>query len=173
MYDSCVLFSPDKEIENRFMLKFGDAKVIDEIKREKGITFFRPKTKKELNSAVNRMVPYGIIDAELIYEKDSLHYVKAGIDDGIAKAMAEKKIAVVFDLSLLLKTRGIERARILSRMRENMRRVVKYNIPVLFASLATDIYGLFNGGQIKAIAHYLSIDNFDRVKVSFEKIFGD
>jgi RNase P/RNase MRP subunit p30 len=116
-------------------------------------------------------LPYGIINSELIHYKDSLHFIKSGIDDTLAKEMAKKKIALVFNLNLIIANDSIKRAQIIRRMKENMKKAVKFDIPVLFASLAKDECELFNNQQIKAWAQYLGIDNFSRVKTSFNKIF--
>lgn len=173
MFDACVDYKISNDIKKRLKIHVGNGVVITSLKKCEGICFFKPKNRDVLKEAVDRMIPFGIIDSELIFPKDSPHYPKSGIDDTIARIMSKKKIAIVFDLSLILKSSGEKRGKILYRMKENMRKAVKYDIPVLFASLAKNDYELFNGSQIKAIANYLGIDNFKRVKKSFNKIFGD
>lgn len=171
MFDVFIDYKIKEEELKRLKIKTLNSQIKKNLKFNKNdIVFFKPKNEKDLSDAVKRMLPFGIIDSELIHKKESLHYSRSGIDDTTGKMMGKKKIAIVFNLSLLLKNTGIKRAMIIRRMRENMRRAIKYNIPVVFASLAKNKYECFNGMQIKTIAKYLNIDSFKRVKESFYKI---
>ncbi|MDD5054470.1 MAG: hypothetical protein PHG04_03780 [Candidatus Nanoarchaeia archaeon] len=172
MFDSCVLFNVDESLKKRLKIFSSSAKIKEKLDFKKtDLVFFSPKTEQDLKTAVNMALPYGIINSENIHGKDSLHFIKSGIDDSIAKEMGKKKIAIVFNLSLLLKSAPPKRALIIRRMKENMKKAVKFDVPVLFASLAENEYELFNGEQIKAWAQYFGIDNFSRAKTSFNKIF--
>ncbi|MBN1923371.1 MAG: hypothetical protein JW791_01250 [Nanoarchaeota archaeon] len=172
MFDACVLYNISEDDKKVFNITVGSAVIKSDLKFDrKNIVFLDTKDSKLLRKAVEQMLPFGVINSELIHEKDSLHYPRAGIDDTIAKIMAEKKIAAVFNLGLLLNTSGDKRAVIIRRMKENMRRAIKYDMPVLFASCAKNRYELFNGLEIKTWAKSLGIDNFSRVKKSFNKIF--
>lgn len=173
MLDACVLYKISNEEEKQFSIKIGNAIIKDKLNFNKtDLVFFSPPNPKKMREAIDKTLPYGIINSELLHEKDSPHYPRAGIDDTVAKIMARKKIAIVFNINLLLTFKKAKRANIIRRMKENMKRAVKYDIPVLFASCAHNKFELFNGLQIKTLARYLGIDNFKRVKTSFEKIFS-
>jgi RNase P/RNase MRP subunit p30 len=166
------LFEVDEGIKKKLKISIGSAKIKDNLNfRNDELIFFSPKTEDDAKKAVKLMLPYGIINAELIHTKDSAHFIKSGIDDSMAKEMAQKKIAIVFNLNLLINTDSSKRALIVRRMRENMKKAVKFDVPVLFASCAKNKYELFNGQQIKEWAKYLGIDSFKRVKESYNKIF--
>lgn len=172
MFDSCALFEVSEELKKKLGLVIGKAVVKDKLNfKSKDLVFFSPKTEDELKKSIEMTLPYGIINSELIHYKDSLHFIRSGIDDTVAKYMGKKKIAIVFNLNLLISTDSVKRSLIIRRMKENMKKAVKYDIPVLFASLAKDEYELFNGEQIKTWAQELGIDNYNRVKTSFNKIF--
>ncbi|MDD4353058.1 MAG: hypothetical protein PHN56_01230 [Candidatus Nanoarchaeia archaeon] len=172
MFDSCVLFPISDEMKKRLGLVIGNAKIKDKLNfNSNELVFFSPKTEDDLKKAIEMTLPYGIINSELIHYKDSLHFIRSGIDDTMAKEMSKKKIAIVFNLNLLISSDSVKRAQIIRRMKENMKKAVKFDIPVLFASLAKDEYELFNGQQIRAWAQSLGIDTFERVKTSFNKIF--
>ncbi|VVB74664.1 Ribonuclease P protein component 3 [Candidatus Tiddalikarchaeum anstoanum] len=172
MFDACVLYNISPDEKRQFHIHTGSAKIADDLKFQKNdIVFLSPKTDDVLDKGLKMGLPSGVINAELLYPKDSLQHVKGGIDDSAANFMFEKKIALVFNLNLLLTSEHSKRGRIIRRMAENMKRAVKYDLPVLFASCAKDKYELFNGSEIKAWANYLGIDNFERVRVSFEKLF--
>lgn len=172
MFDACVSYDIKKGEMERLNIKVGTARVERVLNfNRKELVFYCPKDSKSLRKAVDTGLPFGIINSELIHTNDSVHYPRAGIDDTIAKIMGRKKIALVFNLNLLLKNKGKKRGLIIRRMMENMRRAVKYDIPVLFASCAKNKYELFNNMMIKTWANKLGIDNYDRVKKSFNKIF--
>lgn len=173
MFDSCVLYNISGEEKKRFHIATGSAKVREDLNFEKQeIIFLNTKNEDLLLRGVRQCLISGVINSELMYLKDSLQHVKSGIDDSLAKELANRKVAAVFNLNLLLSSSERERGMILRRMKENMTRAVKYDIPVLFASCAKNKYELFNGQEIKAWANYLGIDNFNRVKTSFIKLFG-
>jgi RNase P/RNase MRP subunit p30 len=172
MFDACILFNLSDELRKKFKINIGNAVVKYKLNfNNKDLVFFSPKTEDELKKSIKMTLPYGIINSELIHYKDSLHFIRSGIDDTSAKDMAKKKIAIVFNLNLIITNNSVKRSLIIRRMKENMKKAVKYDIPVLFVSLAKDEYELFNGEQIKAWAKELRIDNFKRVKTSFNKIF--
>ncbi|MFA5333581.1 MAG: hypothetical protein WC376_03735 [Candidatus Nanoarchaeia archaeon] len=173
MFDSCALFKVSEGLKKKLGIIVGNAVLKDKLNfSSKELVFFSPKSEEDLKKAVEMMLPYGIISSELIHYKDSMHFIRSGIDDTLAKEMAKKKIAIVFNLNLIITNDPIKRALIIRRMKENMKKAVKYDIPVLFASLAKDEYELFNAIQIKAWAQKLGIDNYSRVKTSFNKIFS-
>jgi RNase P/RNase MRP subunit p30 len=172
VFDACVLYEISENDKKRLQITIGSARIKKDLEfNPKSLVFLQPSNPKILRESVDKGLPYGIINSELIHAKDSVHYPRAGIDDTIAKIMARKKIAVVFNLNLLIKHEGENRGRIIRRMKENMRRAVKYDAPVLFASCAKNKYELFNSAQIQTWAKHLGIDNFNRVKTSFEKVF--
>jgi RNase P/RNase MRP subunit p30 len=172
MFDSCILFNLNEDFKKKLGLVIGQAVINDKLNfNSNELVFFSPKSEDDLKKAVEMTLPYGIINSELIHYKDSLHFIRSGIDDTIAKEMAKKKIAIVFNLNLIISNDSIKRSLIIRRMKENMKKAVKFDIPVLFASLAKNEYDLFNGEQIKSWAQELGIDNYTRVKNSFNKIF--
>ncbi len=172
MLDACALFEVDEGIKKKLKISVGAAKIKDNLNfKNNEMIFLSPKNEDDAKKAVKLMLPYGIINAELIHAKDSVHFIKSGIDDVMAKEMAQKKIAIVFNLNLLINADSAKRALIIRRMKENMKKAVKFNVPVLFASCAKNRYELFNGQQIKEWAKYLGIDSFERVKESYNKIF--
>jgi RNase P/RNase MRP subunit p30 len=114
-------------------------------------------------------MPLGIIDAEQLFKKNNLHYVKSGIDDSIGKKMGKKKIALVFNLKQLITQKGKERSITIERMKKNMGYAAKYKIPVLFASQATNKYELFNGIMIKSIARLLGLKEWKWSAESYKR----
>jgi hypothetical protein len=173
MLDACALFEVDEGIKKKLKISVGSAKIKDNLNfKNDELVFFSPKNEDDAKKAIKLMLPYGIINAELIHAKDSVHFIRSGIDDTMAKEMAQKRIAIVFNLNLLISSKPIQRAMVIRRMRENMKKAVKFDVPVLFASCAKSNYELFNGQQIKDWAKYLGIDSFERVKESYNKIFN-
>jgi hypothetical protein len=82
--------------------------------------------------------PYAIVGFETLEKKDSLHYRRSGIDQVLAKIMAEHKIAYAFSFSDLLNAPSYMQPIILGRLRQNLMIAKKYGMKVIIASFATE-----------------------------------
>ncbi|MFC2154596.1 RNase P subunit p30 family protein, partial [Candidatus Altiarchaeota archaeon] len=65
-------------------------------------------------------------------EKDFMDQRQSGVDDVIAKNMAERCMALEVSLSSLLDTQGRKRAETMGRIRQNLVLAKKYGVPVIF-----------------------------------------
>ncbi len=169
MFDICIKYDISEEEKKKFFLKkTNNINITRKINKCNNI-IFRPESFEELKKAVNKKKPLGIIDAEQLFKKNSLHYIKSGIDDTISKEMGDKKIGIVLNLKKFLIQEGMDRSNTIARMKKNMKYALKYEIPVFFASLAEDKYELFNGIMIKSIARVLGLKKWDWAINSYEK----
>ena len=169
MFDVCIKYSiSDEEKKKFFLKKTGSVRITGNLNKCNDV-IFKPESFEDLQKAVNSKMPLGIIDSEQLFEKNSLHYVKSGIDDSVGKLMGRKKIALVFNLKQLLVQKGIGRSITVERMRRNMGYAVKYKIPVLFASQAGSKFELFNGIMIKSIAKVLGLKDWKWAVESYNR----
>lgn len=84
--------------------------------------------------------PFAIYGFEYVEKKDSLHYRRSGMDQVLAKIMAENNIAYAFSFSDLLNTPNYMQSIVLGRMRQNLLLAKKYSVKVIIASFATEPY---------------------------------
>jgi len=81
------------------------------------------------------------------------------IDDGAIKIIAEKKaLCFLIDLSRIIRTRGVPRAIMLSKLRNFLRLCVKYGAFYAFASFAEDENKIRNASELENIALLLDIN---------------
>ena len=90
-------------------------------------------------------------------EKDFMRQRNSGINDVIAKLMAEKCIAIEFNFNEILNSRGMFRSRVIGRMRQNVRLARKYNAPMILTTGATDRYGMRSPRDLVAIGKTLGM----------------
>jgi len=99
------------------------------------------------NDAVNRLASdcweIDLIGSpEMHEEKDFMHQMNSGIDYVIARACAEKGIAVELSFSNVLDSSGRKRSQILARMTQNVSICRDCGCDILITSGARDKYGL-------------------------------
>jgi hypothetical protein len=102
---------------------------------------------------------YGL---ELSQRKDFLHQRNSGLNHILAKQLHEKDIIVCFGLSYALD------GTILGRMRQNVKLCRKYKVKMIYASLASDEYGLRSEHDLQYFAkaigfNSLEIKNKDKI----------
>ncbi len=95
-------------------------------------------------------IVYGI---ESIHEKDSLHYVRGGLDQVLCKIAAQKGKTIAFSFSELLN--ATNKSRVLSRMRFNMELCRKYKVKTLISNFATEKMDLRAAKDLEAFGRVL------------------
>lgn len=75
-------------------------------------------------------------------ERDFMHQMNSGIDYVIARACAEKGIAIEFRFANVLGSRGRKRAQVLARMAQNVRICRKAGCDMVITSGSRDNHGL-------------------------------
>ncbi len=77
---------------------------------------------------------------------------EGGLNHVLVRYAAENGIAIDFNINALIHSRRADRARILSKMREILKLVRKYNAPILLTSHAHSIYDLRAPREMVALA---------------------
>lgn len=90
-------------------------------------------------------------------QKDFMRQRNSGINDVIAKLMAEKCVAIEFNFSEILNSGGMFRSRVMGRMQQNVRLARKYNVPMILTSGAIDRYGMRSPRDLMAIGKTLGM----------------
>jgi RNase P/RNase MRP subunit p30 len=109
-----------------------------------------------------------IQDPELIAKNDAIDYPASGLDPIIAKSMRENNIAYLLDFKSILDSSGLQRARIIRRMRYNTKLCVKYGVSVVTASCCTHKYGLRCPRELASIGQLLGLDRSSSMKTVSE-----
>mgnify|MGYP000049345724 FL=1 len=86
------------------------------------------RNENQLRSQIERPNKEAITGAEEIHHKDSLHYLRGGLDQITCKIATKKKNIIGFSFKSLKKINDpIKQAKILGRMQQNMRLCEKFN----------------------------------------------
>ena len=98
---------------------------------------------EEINRAASECWEVDVIcHPERVSGKDPLDQKNSGIDDVMARFMAERGIAIEICLSELLSCYGVVRAQLMGRMRQNIMLAKKYKTPIIITSGARDRFGM-------------------------------
>ena len=72
--------------------------------------------------------------------EDFLHHRNSGLNHILCALAKKNKIAIAFSFNEVLKSKGVERAKIIGRMTQNVRLCRKYGVEMIIASFATNKY---------------------------------
>ncbi len=87
------------------------------------------KDEKKLRHLLEKGKPQVILGAEKIHYKDSLHYLRSGLDQITCKIAKKKDKTIGFSFETLRKTKNPKKqASLLTRMQQNMRLCKKYGV---------------------------------------------
>lgn len=87
--------------------------------------------------------------------RDHTHYRRGNFNQVFAKEAKNNEQSYLLDFNRILKIGGQKRALLLGRIMQNIRFCNKYDVPVLIASFADDVYGLRSIDNLKAFARVL------------------
>jgi len=98
-----------------------------------------------------------LLHPEANQEKDFMDYRNAGLDHVMASFMAERGIALGIDFSQLLSLSGRSLAQLIGRIRQNVRIALKYKLPVVLVSCASDRLGVRSPWDMTATCPLLGV----------------
>ena len=125
-------------------------KLLDEIaqaKKQKKMVIFKPATEEILRFAAEKTAVDIVIGLEEIHARDSLHYVRGGLNEVLGPLLREKGVA--FSVTALLQNE--HRVERLTRMRFNLKLCQKYKIPVIWSTFATELWEMRAVKDIEAL----------------------
>lgn len=160
-----LLMKKTKELEE-FSKRLG----FDETLFLEDIVFIEGGTKKEVlkktNKADNRLIIYKLASEEMlrfalertkidivfamedINPKDSMHYVRGGLDQISCKIASEKGKTIAFSFNEILNSRN--RPKLLARMRLNIKLCNKYKVKILFSNFASSKAAMRSAKDLQA-----------------------
>lgn len=114
----------------------------------------KPELSKRLKKGMINVVLGGRLNRQILEDRrvdillspengikeDSLHQRNSGLNHILCNLANKNNIAVAFNFNDVLKSRNIERAKILGRMMQNVRLCRKYKVKMILASFAKDKY---------------------------------
>lgn len=128
-------------------------KEIDTAKNKKVKTVFKANSEDLLRFALEKSGVDIVYGMENIHPKDSLHFVRSGLDQVLCKLAAEKGKTVAFSFSEILNSS--DKARLLARIMFNVKLCKKYKVPIVFCSFANFKEGMRSAKDLQAFGRVL------------------
>jgi RNase P/RNase MRP subunit p30 len=117
-------------------------------------TIYRPPTEDLLRFAVEKTSIDIILGIEKIHAKDSLHYLRGGLDQVLCKIAKGKNKTIAFSFSDILNSTS--RSKLLARMAFNLKLCKKYKINVLFSNFSSHKEEIRSAKDLEAFLKLLS-----------------
>lgn len=115
-------------------------KKIKVAKKEGKMVIYHPAREEMLRFVLEKTSVDIILGIESIHHKDSVHFVRGGLDQVLGKIASENKKTIAFSFQDILDAKN--RPRLLARMAFNFRLCKKYKIKTIFGAFAKDQFSL-------------------------------
>lgn len=124
--------------------------------KQKGLlTVYRVQDEELLRFALEKTPVDIVLGIENIHAKDSVHYVRGGLDQVLCKIAAEQGKIIGFSFAELLNSANP--AAWLRRVKANVRLCQKYQVKLLFSTFATAKMELRSKKDLEAFSRILGI----------------
>jgi RNase P/RNase MRP subunit p30 len=126
-------------LERDFVLIEADSKkeLIKGINKVKGkLTVYKPKTEEMLRFALEKTKINLVYGMEIINPKDSVHFVRGGLDQICCKIAKENDKIIAFSFEEILNARN--REKMIARIRFNIKLCKKYKVKMFFSNFSKD-----------------------------------
>ena len=110
---------------------------------------FKPSSEEMLRFALERSKIDAIFGMEKINPKDSMHYVRGGLDQVSCRIAAKQGKMVAFSFNQIINSKN--RAKLLARMRLNIKLCKKYKVKTLLSNFSTSIDGMRSAKDLQSL----------------------
>ena len=169
--DNYILMKHSKEIEELskslgftktlfldkdFVLIKTDKKkeLLDSLKKTKLLTVFHAKSEEMLRFALEKTKVNVVLGAEEINPKESVHFVRGGLDQITCKIASEQEKTIGFSFSSILESKS--REKLLRRISFNTKLCRKYKVSMLFSTFARSKEELRSAKDMQAMFRLVS-----------------
>ena len=122
--------------------------LLKKIREAKGkLVIFEPSSEEMLRFSLEKTKVDIIVGIEKIHPKDSLHYVRSGLDQILCRIANAQEKTIAFSFNDILN--NVDRARIMSRMNLNLKLCKKYNVKTVFSTFAKSKGELVSNKDLK------------------------
>ncbi len=151
-------FTGVKFLESDFVVLKGKTpkdllKEIEEAKRKKLLTVCKADSEEILRFVLEKAKVDLVMGVENIHPKDSMHFVRGGLDQILCKIAAEKKKIIAFSFAELLNSPN--KGKLLARIMFNVKLCKKYKVPIVFASFAASQEEMRSAKDLQALGRVL------------------
>ena len=109
-------------------------KEINEAKKKELLVMIKPNTEEMLRFVLEKTKADIIFGQELVCPRDSVHFVRGGLDQITCKIARDKKKIIAFSFNEILNSK--EKGKLLARMMFNIKLCKKYNVKMFFSNFS-------------------------------------
>lgn len=117
-------------------------------KKKRQLVVYKPTSEDMLRFSLEKADVDIVYGMEEINEKDSLHFVRGGLDQVTCKIAAEKGKTIAFSFGLLLNS--LDRPKLLARMRFNIGLCRKYKVKTVLTTFASEMAEIRSAKDLEA-----------------------
>ena len=129
-------------------------KLLNKIKEAKKKVLFIPSSEELLRFALEKTAVNFILGTEKINPKDSVHFLRGGLDQITCKIAAAKDKTICFSLSDVMQEKNP--ARLLARMGANLRLCKKFGVKVLVGNFSVSEAEIRSAKDLLAFSRVLA-----------------
>jgi RNase P/RNase MRP subunit p30 len=130
--------------------------LLDKVQKTKLLTVFNAKSEEMLRFALEKTKVDIVLGAEEINPKESLHFVRGGLDQITCKIAHEREKKIGFSFSSILSSKS--REKLLRRISFNTKLCKKYKVSMLFSTFARSKEELRNAKDLQTFARQLKLN---------------
>ena len=112
-------------------------KKIQQAKQQKKIVIFKPASEEMLRFVLEKTPAEMVLGAETIHPKDSLHYLRAGVDQVLCKIAHDTKKTLAFSFADIL--HASEPPKMMARMMFTIKLCQKYKVKMFFSNFSSSL----------------------------------
>jgi len=124
-------------------------------KQKKLMVFYRPESEEMVRFALEKTTVDAIFGAELINPKDSVHFLRGGLDQVPCKIASEKEKMVGFSFHELMEAQN--KGKLLGRMKFNVSLCRKYQVKVEFLTFFGHLEEMRSANDLQLFLRILGI----------------
>ena len=143
-------------IDRDFVIITGEnrKKVVNEISRAHGkLTIYRAASEEMLRFVLEKTAVNIVVGIESIHKKDSLHYLRGGLDQVLCRITADRNKIIAFSFSDIVQAKN--REKLLARMMANLKLCQHFKVKTLFSGFFTDLKDFRSASDLAAFLSVL------------------
>ncbi len=126
---------------------------IQQQKQKQKLVIVHPGSEEQLRAVLEKTSADMVMGLESIHPKDSLHYVRSGLDQVLCSIAAKRQKTVAFSFASLLQTDY--RPKLLARMMFNIQLCRKYGVSTFFGNFSSSPEELRSKKDLQALQRLL------------------
>lgn len=128
-------------------------KKIKKAKKKNLLTIYQPSSEELLRFALEKTPVNMVVGMEKINPKDSVHFVRSGLDPVLCKITHDQKKIIAFSFNDILKAK--DKGKLMGRTMFNIKLCRKYKVKIYFGSFAASKFEIRSARDLETFLRLL------------------